>query len=374
MNNFQRFKKETIKITSILLLFSLFLSGCGNKNTTVEEINKTDVTVQKMSDSQKYEEKIELAAMVLAQQESKIVAKMSGHAADVKIKTGDQVKMGDVLLKIDDAGKLKAEGNAFNSEQIKQAQIGVEQALASYQMAQTNYQNLLITSAKDLKQAEIAKNQAETNKSNLNITTSEALKSAEIAYDTAKVAVSQAKLTLENRKKISSQSSSDLNTNAETASNSVVNSCNTILTSINNLVVYDTTQGLSVPYSSNFGAQDSKAYDNAKNLYFEAKSYYDDYQKKNFSSTFTKVNETINLINKAKQLTDATKYMLEKTITSSALPLTSLTGPSLSSMQSTVAGFQANINAALAQMQSVKQSFDNLDLNTSGVIDSLEKA
>lgn len=374
MKNNIKPKNNFSKMIIVLIFSSLILSGCGSKdNAPTEEKRSFDVKVQKASDSKKYEEKIELPAMVLAQQEAKIVAKMSGHVADLNIKIGDQVKMGDTLMKIDDAGKTKTQGNVFNSEQIKQAQIGVEQALASFQMAQNNYYNLLNSSAKDLKQAEIARDQAQTGKSNLNITTSETLKSAEISYETAKLATEQAKQALENRKKISGQSINDLNTNANTTADAVVNGCNTIITSINNLIAFDTTTGVNVPYSTNFGALDSKAYDNAKNSYYEAKSAYDAYLKINFSDPEKKADEAAKLVVKVKDMTDKTKYLLEKTITSSALPLTSLTGPSLSSLQSTVAGFQSSINASLSQIQGVKQAFNNLDLNTSGVIESLEK-
>lgn len=369
--------KKFIPAILILPVILIICAGCGQKTDSdkSKETPAASVKTQTVGQSTTFQEKIEYPAIISAGQEAKIIAKTAGNASDVKFKVGDQVKMGDILAKIDDPDKTNASGQYnFNTSQVKQAKVAVEQALTNLQLSQTNYNNLLISSANDLRQIEIAKNQAQVGEKNIGNTTSENFKSAQLAYETAKIASEQAKLNLENRKKSANQSSQDIQTNSQTTADTIANACGSLISSINNIIAFDTTGGISVTYATNLGALDINSYNNAKSAYLETVRINNQYQAKNFYSSLDKVKAVIVLAQQIKKMVDSTKYLLEKSITSNVLPLTSLTGTSLSGLQTTVSGYQGSINSNISQLNSVKQALENTDLNNDTTLSSLEKA
>jgi RND family efflux transporter MFP subunit len=241
-------------------------------------------------------------------------------------------------------------------------------------MAQTNYQNLLVTSEKDIRQAEIARDQASKGQDNVGITTAEAIKSAELGYQTSIVAAEQAKLSLENRKKQSSQSVTDTNTNAANTADVAANASSNAIKSINDMLAFDTSTGVNIPYSSNLGALDSSAYNKAKSAYNEAAATYTSYNKTTYTNLKDQLSAVINLVEKSKIMADTAKYLLDKSISSAALPQSSATGPSLSGLQGSVTGMQNSIAVTLTQANGAKQGLANLGLSNDSVLDSLEKA
>lgn len=363
-----------------LLLFLLvllpFLSGCGKK---VEEAAPTPaatvVKVQTVADSHEVKQELEYPALVAAETEAKLIAKTSGTLSGADFAVGDQTSVGQSLAKIDEVGMTGANTGGVNSNQIRQAIIGVEQAQASYQLAKTNYENLLVSSVKDIKQAEISRDQAASGQSNLGITSNESVKSAELAYETAKIATEQAKLNLQNREKQLAQGSQDTNDNANTAADAAANTAGSILTGINNLAGFDDNNVVTLSYRNNLGALDSNAYNKADSAYEAAKEAYDQYGQQNLSNINTKVNAVISLTEKMKALADATKYLFDKSISSSALPQSSANGgSSLSGLQSTAAGYQSQLSATLNQVQGAKQGLTNTSLGNDTTSDSLQKA
>lgn len=358
------------------LIFAIFLSGCTKKKDNQEsnQIIGKEVGAQSVKDSRMLKQELEYPAMVGSDQEAKIIAKSGGTAKNIKFNIGDKVGVGAVLGKIDDINSRGGGSSGFDSSQIKQAVIGVEQAASSYKLAQTNYQNILISSEKDLMQAEIGRDSASTGLSNLDVTTSEALKSAELAYQTAKTAAENARLTLENRKKISSQSTSDVNTNAGTIAESVANTCGTVISTINTAAELDENIYIGLPYKSTFGVLETGSRGQAETAYIEAKNLYEKFLISDFDTVNDKVDAAITLAQSTKNLTDKVKRMLDKTITSVDLPLSSLAGPSLSGLNQTVAGLQAQMTAAISQINGAKQGLANTALGNDTTLDSLQKA
>jgi RND family efflux transporter MFP subunit len=375
-------KKGKLKNTSfnkfiiLLLAGSLLLSGCGaNQAITQKETPLKDVKVQSAEASKTITEEIEYPAMVLAQEEAKIVAKVSGTITDTKYKVGDKVNIGDLLFKIDDPDENSSSADySFNTGQVKQAKLATEQALTSLQIARTNYNNLLISSNKDITQLEIAKNQANVGAGNLNLTTDESYKSAELAYETSKIAAEQARLTLEDRKKIANQSANDTETNANTIADSAAITCSTVINSINNLASFNTDNTPSVPYQKNLGVLDTSSYDKAKSSYEKAKNLYSSYRLIIFPSTKNKVEETLILAEQTKKLVDDMKYLFDQSISSNVLPVTSLTGVSMSSLQTAASGYQSTIYATITQLNGINQGLKNVDLNNDALLNSLEKS
>jgi RND family efflux transporter MFP subunit len=371
--------KNIYKITLISLLFlflSVFISGCGQKTEVKQEnINPgIDISAQSVKDSRVLKQDLEYPAIVGSDQEAKIIAKSGGTAKNIKFNVGDKVGVGAVLGKIDDINSRNANSSGFDSSQVKQAIIGVEQAANSYHLAQINYQNILISSEKDLKQAEIGQNSAITGEANLNITTSEAYKSAELAYQTAKIAAENARQSLANIKKSSTQSTIDIKTNADTIADSAANACGTIITSINNALELDEDKYIGLPYKANLGVLEIGSRGQAETAYIEAKNLYEKYLLTNFDTINNKVDATIKLAESVKKLADAAKRMLDKSITSASLPLVSLTGSSLSGLNQAVAGFQAQLSGILSQINGAKQGLTNTALGIDTTLQSLEKA
>ena len=367
-------KSRKFLILSILVL-PFILSACGSKKTEATPVvEATTVKGQKVADSLSIKRELSYPGIVASESEAKIVAKTAGTVSNFNAKAGDQVQMSQELGKIDDVGGGTYNAASFNTSQVKQAQIAVSQAQSAYQLAQTNYNNLLISSAKDLKSAEISRDQAVKGQANLDSTTAEALKSANLAYETSKIASEQARLSLENRKKQSTQSNSDVQDTINTAADSAFNNSGTIITGINSIFALDDNGTISINYRTNLGALDSSSYQATKDAYINAKKKYDSYSGQNFSSSADKLAAANDLANETKKMTDAAKYLLEKSISSSALPQSSATGVSLSGLQQTVSGYQTQMNSIISQVKAAKQSLANVGLTNDSTLDSLQKA
>ena len=367
-------KNKIINRVLLCILLVFILSGCVSKNEEVKnEITiKKPVTTVKAGDAKKIKESIEFPAVVASDQEAKIIAKTSGNIKGFKIKAGEKVSIGQILGKIDEIGAGK-NNSTFNSDQIKQASIAVRQAQTSYQLAQTNYQNLLAGSEKDLRQAEISGSQASAGSENITATSKENLKSAEISYEQAKIATENARLTLDNRKKQTTQTTADTDTNAGITADTVANTCNNVIFSINEITGLDQLLGPSLSYKYLLSVKNTGYLISAQKAYLSAKLSADNYQKSG-TNVQNKVDLAIKLVQETKKLADSAKQVFDNTISAESLPQTSVTGPSLSGLQTSVTGYQSQINSALSQINSAKQSLANSKLGGDSSLDALEKA
>ena len=365
-------KNQIIVIASVVVLGAGSVFTISSLKKSEAEESKTvkepmAVIAQSIKESGSLKENLEYSAIVSGDQEAKIFAKTNGNAKEVKFNAGDKVKMGDLLVRIDEPGANVGQG--FNSAQVKQAQIAASQAQASYQMARTNYLNILTGSQKDLAQAEIARDQGRTGNSNLSLTIEESIKSAELAYDTAKVAAEQARLALESRKKITGQSEIDLNTNIDTALDSAAYASNSVINSINNITSLDDNNLVSISYKNQLGIQDLSLITLAKNNYIAAQAAGKKYSGANFSSINDKISAALDLAQKAKKLADSVKLLFDKTIPTAELPQATL-----SSLHAATAGYQASANGAISQVNGAKQSLINTPLNNTATLDAMQKA
>ena len=369
--------KNKFKIFSLFLflLIPLLLSGCGKKEEELAPVEAaTEVQARTVAASREIKQELEYPAMVAAGTEAKLIAKSSGTLSGAEFAVGDNVSVGQSLAKIDEIGASGFNAGGVNSNQIKQAIIAVEQAQSSYQLARSNYENLLLSSVKDLRQAEIARDQAANGESNLGTTGVESLKSAELAYETAKIASEQSRLSLVNREKQLQQGSTDANENADLAASTALNAASGVLSGINNLTGFDDNNVVSVPYRSNLGALESSSYGQAENSYKAAQDAYNSYTTASFSSIDERIKAIISLIEKVKTLADATKYLFDKSIPSSNLPQSGGSGASLASLQAAAASYQSQLNGVLAQVRGAQQALTNVALNNDGTIDTLRQS
>lgn len=363
-----KIKKLLLSIAAIITLPAL-LTGCGKKEEEAKtEILPTAVKTQTMADSKVAQNNLDLPGIVVAESEAKIIAKASGNAAVIKFNIGDKVNVGTELMKIDDIND-NSTGAGFNSSQVKQAIIAVNQAQTNYQMAKTNYDNLVLSSAKDIHQAEIGRDQAFSGKNNTSITTAEAIKSAELALETANLGVEQAKNNLDNKKKQLDQSKIDTYDNANTSAEAVAATCANAITTINNNTGIDEKNSVDIPYRSSLGAMDSSYLTKLKGEYFQAKTSFVNYNKNKNSNINDKLASVIKLAEDCKNMAETYRDLLDKSIPSSVLPQASL-----STMQSNSATMVNQLVASLLQATAVKQGLTNVDLNNNSVSDSLDRA
>lgn len=369
-------KNKKISLIALLISLSLALSACGNQvQTPAAEPAPVAVKGQTAGASLSVRQSLSYPGTIVADSEATITAKANGNLIGANFKVGDKVSLGQELAKIEDISSSPSNSSNFNTSQIKQAKNAVASAEASYNLAKASYDSLLISAVKDLRSAEIARDQAAKGQSNLDITTTESMKSAELAYETAKIATEQASSTLANREKLVVQSSKDLLTDADLTAGAVVATVRDVIANINNITAFDANNTVSISYRSNLGALDSSTYDPAKQAYQNAKDAYDAYQKKKPATAAENVDNVVILVGSAKSLTDLTRNLFDKSISSSALPATSATGGvSLAGIQSAASAYQAQIVAAANQINSVKQALVNNDLNNTTLLDSLRQS
>jgi RND family efflux transporter MFP subunit len=367
-------KNKSILLTILIISSVMLLSGCGKGGEQPDEVilSAMPVKEQSLADSLKAEREFEYPGLVVSQSEATVSAKASGNLSGASFQVGDKVEIGQELGHIDDvnSGGQIASGN---TSQIKQAKIVAEQAKSSLDLAQSSYNSLLISSAKDLRQAEISLDQAKNGQSNLGITSGDSIKSAQLGYENAKIATAQAKSSLENRKKLANQAEKDVEDNAKIVVSSSSSLAGSIITGINNVTGFDENNSVSVAYRSNLGALDSNSYNDAKTAYQVARDAYQDYLSEDGTDVSANLSRTIVLLQTVKDMADEVKYMFDKSVSSSLLPSSSVSGASLSGLQQAASGYQTQTNTSISQLQSANQSLINTNLNNDSTIDNLQR-
>ena len=355
------------KYTSIIILsfISIFLfSACSNNEVELEENNDfvSQVEVSSLNDYKSLKTNYVYSAIVSALAEANISAKTSGTIVLDNANLGQLVSIGQKLAKIDDASNLEINSEVIQSSQIRQANIVVSQAKNSYDLALQNYNDLLASSVKDLRQAEIAKEQALTGLKNLDLNITESIKTAELAYETALLSVSQAELNKENRIKQLSQSRIDLNENASLLISSSLNIITSVLSNINNIAAFDKNNIVSIDYKNNLGALDSSTLIRSRNLYQQSRDRLEELKTKDNVD----LEGVIDLVELNKDLTDSFKLLLSNTITSSNLSQTAL-----ANMQNQATSLQSQVANTLSQLKNIRQNINNFELEYKNIIDSL---
>lgn len=366
-------KKISIFVLLVVLAFNL--SACARKEEAEEKVEAPlRVGGRTAEESRETALSLSYPGLVAADSEATIVAKSSGNFTGFRAQVGDRVFLGQELARIDDINSPVAAGQDFSSNQIKQARLAVSSAAAAYAQAKESYNNLLISAVKDLRAAEIARDQAVKSQGQLDITAGDNLKSAQIAYETARIASAQAAETLASRQRLASQALRDAETNADLAANSVVATAGAILTNINNLTGFDANNTVTISYRTNLGALDSSVYAPAKQAYDDARKAYTEHDWVYRPAVVDRVQAALSLAEKVALAADTTKILFNKTTTSSDLPQSSPSGPSLSGLQSAISGYQTQAHAAVAQAVASSQALVNVRLNNDSLIESLQQA
>ncbi len=176
---------ETAAMTAAIIVISLLLTGCGEKvKPGTREVKRepvTGITVRKVTPSQ-VDRFFETSGTVTAKTVSAVASRAMGTVTSLRVKEGDRVSAGQLLLTVDDSDvrqKVKAATEGYN-EAVK----GLEAAGQSRNLSDITYQRYKkLYDEKALSGQEL--DQIETQK-----------KVADIDYQRAEAAVARAKAGL----------------------------------------------------------------------------------------------------------------------------------------------------------------------------------
>ena len=137
-------KIEKAYVIGLGLIFILVLAGCGSsKNETpVKREVVSGVTVMKINPAQ-IDDYFETSGTVRAKTVSIVASRVMGTVTSVKMKEGDKVTAGDILMTIDNrdtAQRVAATEAAFNEAQSARAASGEQRSLA--EVTYSRYKNL----------------------------------------------------------------------------------------------------------------------------------------------------------------------------------------------------------------------------------------
>ncbi len=371
----------------------LILSACSSQ-AQPEVVDQTlsrptvPVKTRSLSELAIRERGLEYPGVVVSGSEVRVISKSAGTVSELSFEVGDTVRSGQTLVRLDVGESSVTKTNYQNAlqardnmqrnitntaqvsdEQIRQASLAVEQARQSFELARKNYDNLQNSAEKDMRSSEIAAEQARSGRDNLGKTTDESLKSAQLGYDTAKVATEGARISLENRKKDFEKASGDLQENIKIATDGAITLAGALLDGVNAMTGFDDKNLVNISYRDNLGALKQSTYESAEEAYEEAKRFYNQVKNETFSGPSSRLQSILELLSKIKRMTDTSKDLLDNSFVSAALSL-----DLLSRFQTSLAGYQAQVTQMELTMNQLKQSDEKLDLDTSSVLEGLQKA
>lgn len=185
-------------IAASIMVVALF-AGVGylskkSNATNAEEKNQPKVipvSLRTASESRVLNQTVSYVGTITGDQEANITAKSSGTITSLNFNLGDFVGQGKLLAKIDDTGNTQNFNEGFKSSQIQQAQLAVQQAKESYDLAKKNYKDASSSDRNSLKTAlDIAKIQYENAKISAAATVDSHLITSSISGKVTKKAVS----------------------------------------------------------------------------------------------------------------------------------------------------------------------------------------
>ncbi len=199
----QAFESALSTLAVALLLFTALLGGCGRGQKPEAKIEEKGVPVE-VSPAQQgtMTETVTVTGTIRADRESSVTAQTSGRVLEVRVREGDTVSAGQVLIKLDPAE---------SQSQVRQAQAGAEGAQARLEAAQRRME-IVVKGARQEERA-IARNQIDQAESALRTAdadlkrltglyaqgaiSKQQLDGAQMAYDTTKAQRDSARKSLE---------------------------------------------------------------------------------------------------------------------------------------------------------------------------------
>ncbi|MDN5302307.1 MAG: HlyD family secretion protein [Thermoanaerobacteraceae bacterium] len=222
-------KNRKMAYILLILMAVIIFSGCGQKPTATSEPEKVVAVRTAFSKVEDLAEYQSFPGKVQAAGEVSLSAKMGGKVEEILVKEGQEVKKGQVLIKLEQkdvesqVNQAQAAYNAASAQldslkngqlpqQIAQLESAFNQAQANFKNAEENYnrmKNLLEQGAVSKQQFEgaelqykVAKEQFESARTQLTLTKEktapESIFAAEAQVNQAKAALSAARVALDN--------------------------------------------------------------------------------------------------------------------------------------------------------------------------------
>lgn len=350
----------------------LVLSACGQNSVAVEESVETplrEVKVQTIASAEILQKNLTYPATLTAGENFKILAKTNGNATEVNFQPGDRVRAGQILMRIDDNS-----GSQNNTNQVEQARLAMEQARQSLELAQKNYQNLLATMQKDLESSALNTAYAQQTQNNTAESVAANRKNATLAVENTKINLEQAQNNLDDKRILLEQNLADAQLNAEITMSGINDGLGAVLRGLDTAFDFDSQNDIVLNYKSTLGVLDTATLNIAENQYKTTKNNFNAYLKNAPTDTDAHLKELLALTQDFQKTLEFAWEVLEKSVTSTDLPLSSVSGTSLSSLRSLVSGYQSQINGYSAQLRGSEQTLSNLRLNRDSTLSSLQKA
>lgn len=210
-------KKFDLKVITVSILTVLILSGCGAKeaSTTVTQEEYTPVEIAAVKTDTIYNSTM-ITGKIVGKNDVSVIPKIAGRVAEVPVKVGQIVKVGQTIAVIDKSdlqNRVDQAKASMNSAAVgvEQAQVGLKQAENSIKSIQASYNLAKASYDANYEKIQNAKLNLERNKVlyEQGIISKSQLEQAELAASDATIKVLEAQLAQANESLL--QSSNGVN-------------------------------------------------------------------------------------------------------------------------------------------------------------------
>ncbi|MDD4412774.1 MAG: HlyD family efflux transporter periplasmic adaptor subunit [Patescibacteria group bacterium] len=286
-----------------------------------------------------------------------IKPKVSADIKSVKVKAGDKVNEGDVLAVLDDHDLKKSLRQAANS--VSSAKASLDVKLAGPTNEEVELSQNSVNSAKNSYDSSLV------DLENVKATNEQNLKKAQLQLDNAKISLDNAQRSYDNS--VSSQgvsiNSNDQSLNsaydsANISANSAYVSMSSLMSAADNVLAIDNQDNMK-SYSYLYGVKNSQTVLDAKTYYSEAKVKMAEFEKLLNSSDTANIDQTLlkglDALKSAKSLSHSLYNVFLNTIISSELSQSALDSLKQSAI-SNESSMVSNINSIQSAIQKISDA------------------
>jgi len=340
------------------LLANLF-NGTSSDIEAVSGKRTVVVQTKKISFLEGITQSISASSVTEPLSKAEVSSKMTGKVAGIYFKEGEWVSAGQTIIQLEQDQTLRT----------------------AYNNAQANLINTRTSMNQDIKAAKVATETAKSALENTKVNTQENIKNAELAVKAAEVALENAKSSLDDTRITNEQTVQNCYNSIKTTMQSNLSTINTALTAVGDIIGESPGNASSNDsYEDVLGVKNSQSLRDTKNLFWQARSYYEiaenSYNDLDINSSFNKIDSVVNTVDSALNLTKQTliqtRILLDNTITCSGFPASSLAG--LKTSIDTNLNGPYGINAAISALQANKQAIINSMLGETAGNDTAQSA
>ena len=367
-NQSDRKKKLLIIIAAIVLALAAYYlltnksNGSSNNDGAVLGEKTMIVQTQKVL-PETVAESIDMSGITEPLEKVEVSPQMSGKVSSIYFKEGDWIEAGQTI------GQLEQDQNLLTAK---------NNAISSLQITQTNLNNLIDSTAQDIRAAEIAIETARIALDSAKTNGDENIKSSELVVEAAEIALSNAEKSLENIEISGDQTVQDSYDSSRTTMQNNLITLNTALTNVGNILgERPGNNNANDAYDDVLGVLNMQSLNNAKNYFPKAKNDYEDLveninnlsSRSSYEETDLAINSTRETLNSMSQMLFLTRILLDNTITMSGFSSADLAG-----LKSSVDFDRNSVSAAASSLQAVQQRIINAKLKSDSGNDTTQSA